>query len=259
MFMSEKETMLLNDEQKKLIKALSKEDQKLFNESSDAEKKGMLLAMEMKAQGQIEIANLKTVKMDEEESTDPMIAVGNIGFKAGDSITAKFLGTVPMFSKKEKANWDKVSFDGKIYYESSYYRFEKQDGTKFGVYAYSGLALLKKVHTQATNPNIKNPLVSIKYIGHIEGKELLKEKYGITLTSGTSAHVFDLGVEADAQVERFAKGVLNYIKAPYPTFDKDEDANQDPRSIAINNWNKQQMMAQNAQAQLGHNEMKQIN
>lgn len=245
-----------------LIKGLSKEDLKEFNELSDAEKKGVLVALQMKKTGHKEVEVTK-LKMDEDQATDPMIAVNSLGFKAGDTIVARFMGTVPMFSKEEKENWKKISYDNKIFFESSYFRFEREDGTTFGLYGYSGLAMLHKVHTKANNPTLKqNPMVSIKYIGLIEGKERLKAEFGITLTSGNSSHVFDLGIEKTAIVERYTKGVLNYLKAPFPTFANSSDDQKDPHIIAQENWDRQQAIirqAADASKQIGHEETLRLN
>jgi hypothetical protein len=141
-----------------------------------------------------------------------------------------------------------------------YFRFKRIDSDEtFGVYSYSNLYLLKKIETAATTPGRKNPVVGIKYIGLIEGREILEQKYGIKLTQGNSAHVFETTLEKDAVYNRYGKGICNYLKAPYPTFD-DNTGSQDENIIAMNNWDKQQAAFKAAASlQVGHDGARQLN
>lgn len=137
---------------------------------------------------------------------------------AGDEIGGEFLGTNPMFSTEPKENWDEQLVDGKKIWVNKHYAFKKADGTLFGLFATSTLWKLQKIATSATNPSIKNPMVKVSYIGLVEGKEVLKEQYGVEITSGNKAHVCKLAHSRDAKISEYTKGCVNLLRSPKPTF-----------------------------------------
>lgn len=137
---------------------------------------------------------------------------------AGDEIGGEFLGTNPMFSTEPKENWEEVLVDGKKIWTNKHYVFKKADGTMFGLFATSTLWKLQKIVTSATKATVANPKVKISYVGLVEGKELLKEKYGVEITSGNKAHVCKLAHSKDAVISEYTKGCVNLLRSPRPTF-----------------------------------------
>lgn len=237
--------MNLTKEQTALIATIGKDEKKIFDKMKDEQKISYLV--------QLETLSLSTTKRtgleDFDFTTDgledyPVFGVvtenNPMGIKKGQTIVGFLEGVVPMFSDKEKKNWDELTYNGKKYYESMHYRFRREDGTKFGIFGHSQLHPLKKVRTKSSDPAFANdPYVEIDYTGLVEGKEKLKAM-GIELRSGNSAHTFGIKFEKGVIVDRYAKGVLNYVKAPYPAFADNAGDNNDPRAVAMNNWEKLQ-------------------
>lgn len=160
---------------------------------------------------------------------------------AGDEIGGEFLGTVPMFSTEPKENWGEEIVDGKKIWTNKHYAFKRADGTMFGLFATSTLWKLQKIATSATHQAIKNPLVKVSYVGLVEGKEVLKEKYGIELTSGSKAHVCKLAHSKDARISEYTKGCVNLLRSPKPTFGEKSNLSSFEQDVA--NFEKMQAYA----------------
>lgn len=192
---------------------------------------------------------LKTFDLETSE-TYPIFS---FGIEAGEGvilpknkIRGTFLGTVPMFSKTFKENWDEITENGQTVYMSTHYAFEDAKGNKFGVFGSSTLWKLQKIPTLATGKAFVNPLVEVEYIGKVEGRETLEKEYGIKLTKGNSAHVFD--VKTNAHVDPTVKGCINYLRNPVPNFGAEKNTIS-AIEVARQNWEKQQRLQQGIASQ----------
>ena len=166
---------------------------------------------------------------------------------AGDEIGGEFLGTKPMFSTEPKENWDEQVIEGRKVWTNKHYVFRKADGSLIGLFASSTLWKLQKIATAATHPAIKNPLVKVSYVGLIEGKERLKDEFGIEIKSGNKAHVCRIAHSKDARVSETVAGCVNLTQSPRPTFGKTSDLSSFDQDVA--NYEKMaQYAANNAEA-----------
>lgn len=179
-----------------------------------------------------------------ELETSDQYPIFSFGTEAGEGvITPKnkvrgtFLGTVPMFSKTYKENWETLEVEGQTMYMSTHYAFEDAKGNKFGIFGSSTLWKLQKIPTAVTGKAFGNPLVEIEYIGKIEGRDVLEKEYGIKLTKGNSAHVFD--VKTNVAVDPTVKGCINYLRNPTPNFGAEKSTLSDIE-VARRNWEAQQ-------------------
>jgi hypothetical protein len=141
---------------------------------------------------------------------------------AGDTIVGFLVGTVPMWSLEPKENWKEEKAEGRTYWTSVHYKFIGKDGKTFGLFSSSTLFNLQKIATSATDPVLTNPLIGVKYIGKIEGKEILKEQHGIEITKGNSAHVCKILTGKDVKIDPFMAGCVNYTRNPLPNFGSKE-------------------------------------
>lgn len=173
---------------------------------------------------------------------------------AGQTIVGEFVGTVPMWSTEPKENWKEEEAEGRKYWTSLHYKFiNSKTGKAFGVFSSSTLFNLQKIVTSSTDSAVKNPTIGIKYLGKIEGKEVLKSQYGIELTKGTSAHVCKLLTPAGLVVDTYFSGCLNYTRNPLPNFGtkvKLSKIEQAKKNFAAIEARQEMRKAEHAQAQL---------
>jgi len=232
------EQVVFTKQEEAMIKAFSKEERASFDAiPTDAERKSMLMLMAGimgSANAGVEIEEVKATG----EEQDPILAPSGLGLKAGTTITARLLGTVPMFSTEPKENWEEKTIEGRLVFVNHYYRFEDLNtGSTFGIYKSPMLnKVLTKLPTKASNKNVaSNPIVSLRYEGKIEDKEVLKTKYGFDLQKGTSAHAFVVGLEKGLTYDAYRRGIVNYLKSPIPNFGEKELV--DDLTLAQRNWN----------------------
>lgn len=227
-------TTKLTPEQQKLIKSFDEKDKKIFDAlQTDDEKIRYLndiieiqaLTAETSKRGTDDFVDSSLL---EEQDDTLILRPGSAGLKAGTTMVAEFLGTMPMWSTKKQSNWksDFVKTENGMTKEVWFnmnYRF-RMNGKEFGIYSTPSLSVLKKVPTLATKINTpeKNPTIRIEYVGLVEGAERLKNDFGLEISDGNSAHVFKLGFEKDYKFNRYVKGVVNLLKTPKPNFGTEE-------------------------------------
>lgn len=68
-----------------------------------------------------------------------------------------------------------------------------------------------------------DPMVEIAYEGKIEGKEHIKQKYGIELSKGNSIHIFNVKVADSVSYNPYIKGCLNSLNSPLPIESSSKD------------------------------------
>ena len=252
----------LTAEQKKVVASFSADERKEFD-SYDADGQiamiNLVIGLEADAkalEGKVKTKAVSTTGADEE--ADCMILrTGGIGLREGQGFTAQLIGSMPILSKKPKENWPTRVFNGETYYVNMFYKFRRTDGTEFGVFDSPTLRILRKVFTHSATPKLvaQDPVVKVLYIGKVEGKDKLKAEYGIDLQKGNSAHVFNVNIEETAQIDRYAKGVVNYLKNPIPTAKASNEEMSD-EELAQLNW--EQIQRANGVQALGHNPQGQI-
>jgi hypothetical protein len=154
-----------------------------------------------------------------EQINIPVLTAGGIGLRAGSKFRAYLLGTVHIFSKEIKENWKEFKGTTQTFYYNSYYKFRDVNGKEFGVWASPTLRILEKIPTHASLPGlVKNdPMVEVSYHGKIEGKERLKQEFGVELTKGNAAHVFNVKVAEGVVYNAYMKGCINSLNSPTPT------------------------------------------
>lgn len=212
----------LTPAQTTIVANLSKDERKTYDGlRKESDKLSFLVTIELA--GSLVPTDLDFESADQVEDQTPIIRFATEkhpeGLKAGSTIVGKLLGYMPIFSPEAKENWTQKMFDGKVFYENGFFKFQKIDGSgTFGVYASASLWRLKKIATKATNPlRYENPIVKIEYVGLVEGKDVLKDKYGIEITTGNSAHVCNILVGSGQKTENLMiKGIVNYLREPKP-------------------------------------------
>ena len=138
---------------------------------------------------------------------------------AGETVVGEFIGTVPMWSTEPKENWKEEEAEGRKYWTSLHYKFLDVKSKKpFGIFGSSTLFNLQKIATSETDPALTNPVVGVRYLGKIEGKEILEKEHGIVLTKGTSAHVAKLLTTPLVVIDPYFAGCCNYTRNPLPNF-----------------------------------------
>jgi hypothetical protein len=135
--------------------------------------------------------------------------------KTGTVITAEFLGTKSMHSTERKENWEKTKVGNDTYYVNKHFLFQDADGKKFGLFRSGSLWQLEHLMTNASHPEIVNPVVRLAYVGLVTGAEELK-KHGLVLKDGDNAHVFKIDTAKSARFEQFFKGCINMLNDPSP-------------------------------------------
>jgi hypothetical protein len=147
-----------------------------------------------------------------------ILTAGSAALRAGTKIRAYLLGTVHIFSKSMKENWKEFKTEKQLYFYNSYYKFRDMNGKEFGIWASPTLRVLEKIPTHASTPALvaQDPLVEISYFGKIEGKERLKQEFGLELSKGNAAHVFTVRVPANVKVQNYIKGSINSLNSPVP-------------------------------------------
>ena len=137
---------------------------------------------------------------------------------AGQTVVGHLVGTVPMWSLEPKENWKEEEAEGRKYFTSLHYKFIGQDGKAFGLFSSSTLFNLQKILTSSTDPVLGNPLIGVKYLGKIVGKEILAKEHNIELTKGDSAHVCKILTPAGLVIDPYISGCINYTRNPMPNF-----------------------------------------
>jgi len=197
---------------------LSEEDKAELSVMSLEEKMNALqLAGSLKSSSNVDVV-FNEVSANETENINILIP-GGFGLRAGTEITAYLMGTYHVISKSVKENWKElVDEDGTVYYYNNYYKFRDINGTIFGIWASPTLSILQKIPTHSATPSLvkADPLVRVKYIGKVEGKEILKQEYGIELSKGNSSHVFITSVAGNVVFDRYVKGCINHLNSPTP-------------------------------------------
>jgi hypothetical protein len=212
-----------------VVAGLDQRLQTIFNGLSASEQAEIaLMNMEEKVQSLELIASLAAsasiggdmafkVAKPEQDST-VILSPGGIGLRAGTTFRAYLLGTVHIFSKDMKENWKEFKGKTQTFFYNSNYKFRDMNGKEFGIWSSPTLRILEKIPTHASLPSIvkADPLVEITYVGKIEGKEVLKQEYGIELTKGNAAHVFTVKVAEGVQYNPYIKGCVNSLNSPVP-------------------------------------------
>lgn len=135
--------------------------------------------------------------------------------KAGTILTAEFLGTKTMYSTERKENWEKTKVGNDTYYVNKHFVFKDADGKKFGIFRSGSLWQLEHLMTNASHPEVPNPVVRLTYVGLVSGAEELK-KHNLVLTEGEEAHVFRIDTSKSAKFVQFFKGCINLLNDPTP-------------------------------------------
>lgn len=153
-----------------------------------------------------------------EQDNAVILSPGGMGLRAGTKFRAYLLGTVHIFSKDIKENWKEFKGKTQTFFYNSNYKFRDMNGKEFGIWSSPTLRILEKIPTHASLPSIvkADPLVEIHYVGKVEGKEVLKQQYGIELTKGNAAHVFTVKVAEGVTYNPYIKGCVNSLNSPTP-------------------------------------------
>jgi len=153
-----------------------------------------------------------------EQVNIPVLTAGSLGLRAGSKFRAYLLGTVHIFSKEIKENWKEFKGVTQTFYYNSYFKFRDVNGKEFGVWSSPTLRILEKIPTHASLPGMvkTDPMVEVSYHGKIEGKERLKQEFGIELTKGNAAHVFNVKVADGVVYNPYIKGCINNLNSPTP-------------------------------------------
>lgn len=234
----------LTKEEEVIVKGLTPEELEEFTAADEKGQRNMLtlltgltsdadaLSKEIEG-GSIELADVSLT--GDEDDDCHVLRPGGLGLRPGAVIVAQFMGTVRMISKDEKENWKEMIHAGTKYYYNEFYRFRRTDGTEFGIFQSPTLVVLSKVLTKSAGGRAaKDPVVRIHYVDKIEGKERLAKEFGITLKKGDACHVFNLKLENGAAVERYERGVQNYLRNPIPTTSVKEEITD--VELAERNW-----------------------
>lgn len=246
------ETKTFTTAQDQIIKNLSAEEKKIFKTLKFEDQMAYVLRIEMK-EDSFDGVEFEEINDTLEDVTllAPKSPSNPLGLVAGDVVIGRLLGYVNMFSESPKENWDKIvdQESGKLFYANGYYKFQRKDGSLFGLRSGSNLWRLGKIATVATNPLAyrENPVVKVTYLGLIEGKEKLKADYGIEIQSGSSSHVYKIEPSKTAVVLK-EKGIVNYLNSPIPVVHSDD--NRTASEIAVANYTKQAIANEKAQAML---------
>jgi len=212
-----------------VVAGLDQKLQAIFNGLSASEQAEIaIMNMEEKVQSLELIASLAasaTIGGDmgfkdakPEQDSTVILSPGGIGLRPGTTFRAYLLGTVHIFSKDMKENWKEFKGKNQTFFYNSNYKFADMNGKEFGIWSSPTLRILEKIPTHASLPSIvkANPLVEIHYVGKVEGKEVLKQQYGIELTKGNAAHVFTVKVADGVQYNPYIKGCVNSLNSPVP-------------------------------------------
>jgi hypothetical protein len=250
----EKETMgklKLTGDQEKLITSFTKEEREAFEALKDDKKVEMLELIQATAAPVVVDLEFEDVGADEEEDIT-ILSSGGLGCKAGTVFVAEFLGTMPMFSKAAKENWDEIEVEGVPIWVNHYYVFRNpKTGKKFGLYKAPFLnRVLPKVPTAATNPTIANPVIKITYVDKVKGKDKLKELYDFELQSGNEAHVHLVQLPKGLRYDRYRSGFCNYLRPAVPAIKGKEKLSL--KEQMEKDWAQIENLNSGGQAQLGH-------
>jgi hypothetical protein len=230
--MSKKETAITNE----VAASLDANLQSVFAALTDAEKAEMsVMSPEERVQALELMASLSasaefsgdTVFKDAkpEQDTTVVLSPGGMGLRAGTKFVAYLQGTIHIFAKDIKENWKEYKEGNKTYFYNSNYKFRDLNGKEFKIWASPTLRILEKIPTHSATPSLvkSDPLVEIHYIGKIEGKEVLKQEYGIELTKGNSAHVFKVKVAEGVKFNPYVKACVNSLNSPFPIQSSDSN------------------------------------
>lgn len=203
----------LSVEQLQLFNGLSVEDKTEIAELGEV----ALIVAAINTVASIQASNaqkveVKTTKSLVENLT--ILSAGGFGLRAGSEVSGFLLGTYHIFSKDFKENWSEFMDGDDLYYYNSLYKLRGVDGNLFGIWSYGTLSDLRKIPTFSSKTAAADPFVKIKYQGKIEGRDVLKAQYGIELTKGNAAHVFETFTNVD--FNRYESGIVNSINAPFP-------------------------------------------
>lgn len=151
------------------------------------------------------------------------IADDEFTLKAGQKITATFLGTKVMVSKEKKENWTKevlkVGTKSESFYTNKHFVFQDANGNKFGLYRAGTLWNLEKLKTMALGQAKANPVVMVEYVDLVAKEDLAQ--YKVEIETGEAAHVFRLYTGKDAEFNTYAKGCVNLLGNPMPMHKED--------------------------------------
>jgi hypothetical protein len=218
--------MGLSEAQIAIYNGLSAEDQADILEISDlAEKIAMIesLGTLISSTAQLASVDLKEVKKEAERFA--IFTAGGPGMRAGTSFRAAFMGTNHIFLNEYRENWEEYVENDTTWFYNSNFKFKGvADGKEFGVWSYGTLSDLRKIPTLSSGSGLVDPIVEVTYVGKVEGRDVLKAKYGIELNRGNEAHVFI--VKTDVDFNRYESGIVNSLNAPYPLASKKSSVNK---------------------------------
>ncbi len=185
------------------------------------------------------VSDVEFVNAKAEQENITILTAGGMGLRAGTKIRAYLLGTVHIFSKEVKENWKEFKTEKQLYFYNSYMKFRDINGKEFGIWGSPTLRILEKIPTHAATPSIvqADPMVEIGYVGKIEGKERLKQEFGIELQKGNSCHIFTVKAAAGVKVLNYTKGCVNSLNSPTPV-ESSSDSSVSRDEATRNNYEK---------------------
>lgn len=243
-------TLKLSPELEAVLKALATDDRTAYNALPSDEHRlqtlEFILEQQAMAATTIDDAEFEIVAADDGGEDIPVYASGKLGCAKGTIFKAiEFLGTMPMFSFEFKENWDREKApNGKTFYRNHYYLFKNpKTGKRFGLFKAPCLnKVLPKLPTMESAPSVVkvNPLINIEYVGMVEGRDVLADKYDLKITTGNQAHVHIVAVQRDVKWDRYRRGVVNYLRNPIPNLG--EEAQLDALGQAEKDWDQLEML-----------------
>lgn len=220
----------LSAELTEFAKTLSQEQIVAVNEMENDDQRVDYLSLLSEMNADVEIlADTETTEIgfsDEGDNT-PILTFGAEGdVKAGDRISGRLIGTLPIFTKEKKENWEVRMVKGVKYYFNYAFVIATTTGRKFAIFQSPMLRILGKVITPDTCNLERSPVsgrllskepvtVQIQYDGKKTKAELEKD-YGLKMEKGTEGHAFVVRLSKNAVIEKYAKGVLNWTRKPEP-------------------------------------------
>lgn len=198
-----------------LLSTFSEKEVQDFNLLTD-EVKEMRLAIFNDMASAIAVDLGDFVELGQKNENIEIYSAGGPMLREGSVTRARLHGTIYIKSKDFKENWAvKQDDNGATYYQNQFFQLETLGGNAFGIWNYPTLRKLEKIKTVTSGSLAggKDPIVEITYVGKIEGRDILKQKYGIDLKQGNSAHIFIVKAEKSAKVDEYAAGCVNPLNS----------------------------------------------
>jgi hypothetical protein len=200
-----------------LLASLSPEEVQEFAALSDEIKESRLaIFTDMVAASSVEMGDM--VELGNAKKNIEIYSAGGPMLRPGTTLRARLHGTVFIKSTEFKENWTELKDDnGVTFFQNHFFQLETvANAHVFGIWSYPTLnSKLEKILTATSGAYAgKDPIVEITYVGKIEGRDVLKQKYNIELKQGNAAHVFIVKAEKSAKVDAYATGCVNPLNNP---------------------------------------------